>query len=218
MIDLYFSPTPNSWKVSIMLEELGLPYLVHFVDIQTGEQKQPWFLDINPNGRVPAIVDRDDPGHPVPVFESGAILVYLAEKTGRFLAPSGVRRTQALQWLFWQMAGLGPMAGQAHVFRRMEQKIPFAIERYTTESARLYGVLDRRLGQEAWLAGDYGIADMSCWGWVAFHAWHGQDLADFPNVSRWFGEMRGRPAVKRATAVALDRISPVMRTILEELT
>jgi GSH-dependent disulfide-bond oxidoreductase len=218
MIDLYYFPTPNTWKVSIMLEEIGLPYRVHWIDIQNGEQKQPWFLDINPNGRVPAIVDREDPDNPVPVFESGAILVYLAEKTGRFLAPTGRRRTQALQWLFWQMAGLGPMAGQAHVFRRMEQPIPFAIERYTNESARLYVVLDGRLEEEPWLTGEYGIADMSCWGWVHFHAWHGQNLANFPNVARWFVAMSQRPAVKRAKAVGLDRLPPATRAMLEQLT
>ncbi|ATE65829.1 glutathione S-transferase family protein [Rhizorhabdus dicambivorans] len=215
MIDLYYFPTPNTWKVSIMLEELGLPYAVKRIDITKSEQFAPDFLRISPNNRVPAIVDHDVPGEPQPVFESGAILVYLAEKTGRFLAPSGPARVRALEWLFWQMGGLGPMAGQTHHFRRYAPEgNGYAIERYVKESARLYGVLDRNLAERAWVAGeDYGIADMACWGWVWFHQMHAQSLDDFPNVARWFHAMGARPAVKRARLVGMENLSEETLTL-----
>ena len=206
MIDLYYHPTPNTWKVSIMLEECGLPYRVVPINIMKSEQFAPDFLKISPNNRVPAIVDNDAAGGPQSVFESGAILVYLAEKTGRFLAPSGPARVAALEWLFWQMGGLGPMAGQAHHFvRYAPEGSDYARERYLKECARLYGVLDRRLQAAEWLAGDdYGIADMASWGWVWFHRMHGQHFDDFPNVARWFFAVSERPAVSRARAVGQD--------------
>lgn len=206
MIDLYYYPTPNTWKVSIMLEELGLPYRVKLIDIMNQGQFAPEFLEISPNNRVPAIVDHDTPHGSQPVFESGTILVYLAEKTGRYLAPSGPARVAALEWLFWQVGGLGPMAGQTHHFVRYAPPgNEYAAERYTKESARLYGVLDRRLQQVEWLAGaDYSIADMATWGWVWFHRMHGQSFDDFPNVARWFFAMSERPAVSSARKIGLD--------------
>jgi GST-like protein len=216
MIDLYYFPSPNTWKVSILLEECGLDYRVVPVDITKDEQFRPEFLAISPNNRVPAIVDHDVPAGPQPVFESGAILLYLAEKTGRFLAPAGPARIAALEWLMWQMGGLGPMAGQAHHFRRYAPSgNDYAIERYTKECARLYGVLDRRLEGREWLAGDYSIADVACWGWVWFHRLHGQDLANFPAVRRWFLAMSARPAVQRGKSLRLDMVSPEFRKVLE---
>jgi GSH-dependent disulfide-bond oxidoreductase len=180
VIDLHYFPSPNTWKASIMLEECALPYRLKIVDITKNEQFDAAFLAISPNNRVPAIVDHAAPEGARAVFESGAILVYLAEKTGRFLAPSGPERTQSLEWLFWQVGGLGPMAGQAHHFRRYAPDGNlYAVDRYTQECARLYGVLDRRLHGRDWLAGAYGIADISCWGWVWFHRLHGQSLGDF---------------------------------------
>jgi GSH-dependent disulfide-bond oxidoreductase len=216
MIDLYYFPTPNTWKVSIFLEESGLPYRLIHVDIVNDEQFEPAFLRISPNNRVPAIVDQDAPEGPRSVFESGAILVYLAEKTGRFLAASGPKRTAALEWLFWQMGGLGPMAGQAHHFRRYAPEgNDYGKERYTKEAARLYGVLDRRLSGRKWIADDYGIADMACWGWVWFHRMHGQNLEDFPEVKRWFLHMAERPAVQRARLVGVEKVSPTMQKMYE---
>ena len=216
MIDLYYAPTPNTWKVSIMLEECGLGYRVIPVDIMAGDQRKPEFLAINPNGRVPAIVDHDTPDGDQPVFESGAILIYLAEKTGRFLARGGPARVEALSWLMWQMSGLGPMAGQAHHFRRYAPPgNEYSANRYVGESARLYGVLERHLSANEWLAGGaYGIADMACWGWVWFHPMHGQDLKDFPSVARWFYAISGRPAVQRARAVGLENVSEEARARL----
>ena len=215
MIDLYYFPSPNTWKVSIMLEECGLDYRVMPVDIMQNEQFAPDFLAISPNNRVPAIVDQDAPGGPQSVFESGAILVYLAEKTGRFLAPSGPSRVAAMEWLFWQMGGLGPMAGQAHHFARVAPEgNDYAKERYVKESARLYGVLDRRLQAGEWLAGaGYSIADMATWGWVWFHRMHGQHLDDFPNVGRWFFAMSERPAIARARAVGQDESAAEMKPL-----
>lgn len=215
MIDLYYFPTPNTWKASIMLEECGLPYRVKLVDITRGEQADPAFQAISPNGRVPAIVDHLPEG-PQAVFESGAILVYLAEKTGRFLPPSGPARTEALQWLFWQMGGLGPMAGQAGYFRRYHAEgNAFSVARYTNEVHRLYGVLDRRLADRQWIAGDYGVADMACWGWIWFHPLHGQSLDDFPALRRWYFAMAERPAVQRGRQVALDLVSDTVRKIYQ---
>jgi GST-like protein len=215
MIDLYFFPSPNTWKASIMLEECGLPYRVIPVDITQDEQFQPAFLAISPNNRVPAIVDHDAPNGPQSVFESGAILLYLAEKTGRFLAPAGPDRIAAWEWLMWQMGGLGPMAGQAHHFRRYKAEgNDYAVERYTKETARLYGVLDRRLAGREWIAGDYSIADIATWGWVWFHRMHGQDLANFPHVHRWFFAMAERPAVQRGKSIGLDLVSPEFGEVL----
>lgn len=214
MIDLYYFPTPNTWKVSIMLEECALPYRIMFTDITNQAQDAPEFRAISPNGRVPAIMDHDTPDGAIPVFESGAILFYLAEKTGRFLAPSGRARVEAMEWLFWQMGGLGPMLGQAGHFRRYAPPgNDYGVERYTKEAARLYGVLDRRLEGRDWIAGDYGIADMACWGWVWFHPVHGQSLDDFPNVRRWYQAMAERPGVQRGRAVAMDLVSDSVRQI-----
>ena len=216
MIDLYYAPTPNTWKVSILLEECGLAYRVIPVDILAGDQKKPEFLAINPNGRVPAIVDHEGPDAPLPVFESGAILIYVAEKTGRFLAPAGRARAEALSWLMWQMGGLGPIAGQAHHFRRYAPPgNEYSVERFVRETARLYAVLDERLSSNEWLAGgSYSIADMACWGWVWFHRMQGQNLDDFPSVARWFFAISARPAVQRARAVGLDNLSEEARARL----
>jgi GST-like protein len=203
MIDLYTWTTPNGRKASIMLEECGLDYRVHKVDIGKGDQFKPEFLAINPNNRIPAIVDPQGPdGRPLELFESGAILVYLSGKTGRFL-PQDVRgKYIALQWLMFQMGGVGPMFGQAHHFlRSAKEPVPYAIERYKGETRRLYGVLDRRLGETAFLAGEYSIADVATHPWVARNEWHKVDLAEFPNVKRWFDTISARPAVARGMAV-----------------
>jgi GSH-dependent disulfide-bond oxidoreductase len=217
MIDLYYAPTPNTWKVSIMLEECDLPYHVIPIDIMSGDQKKPGYLAINPNGRIPAIVDHDSPEGALPVFESGAILIYLAEKTGRFLAPAGRARAEALGWLMWQMGGLGPMAGQAHHFRRYAPTgNEYAADRFVKESARLYGVMEARLAAHEWLAGGaYSIADIACWGWVWYHRMHGQDLEQFPALARWFYAVASRPAVQRGRAVGIDSQSPEMQARLK---
>lgn len=216
MIDLYYFPTPNTWKVGIYLEEAGLPYQLKPIDIRKDEQFAPDFLRVSPNNRVPAIVDHDAPEGARSVFESGAILVYLAEKTGRFLPASGPKRTVTFEWLFWQMGGLGPMAGQAHHFRRYAPEgNEYAKERYVKESARLYGVLDRRLKGREWIADDYSIADMACWGWTWFHRMHGQSLDDFAEVKRWFLQMSGRPAVQRAKQIGLEMLSPDVQQMFE---
>ncbi len=209
MIDVYSWPTPNGHKVHIMLEECGLPYSVQPVDIGAGEQFAPAFLAISPNNKIPAIVDHDGPGgRPISLFESGAILVYLAGKTGRFL-PGGARgKYEILQWLMFQMSGVGPMLGQAHHFRRYApQRIDYAIERYTGEAQRLYGVLERRLAATgAYLGGSrYSIADIATWPWVRSHEVQGVDLAEFPQVARWFGAIGARPAVMRAVTVLAER-------------
>jgi GST-like protein len=204
VIELYTWGTPNGRKASVMLEECGLAYRVHKVDIGKDEQFAPEFLAISPNNKIPAIVDPDGPdGKPISLFESGAILVYLAGKTGRFL-PADVRgKYVALQWLMFQMGGVGPMFGQLHHFlRAAKEEVPYAIERYTKEKDRLYGVLDRRLGEADYLAGaQYTIADIATYPWVARHEWHKTDLAAFPNVKRWFDAISARPAVKRGMAV-----------------
>jgi GST-like protein len=203
MIDIYTWTTPNGRKVSIMLEETGLPYRVHAIDISKGDQFKPEFVAINPNSKIPAIVDADGPdGKPISVFESGAILIWLAEKTGQLLSPDKRRRSEALQWLMFQMGGVGPIFGQAHHFRKFApEPVPYAIERYTKEAQRLYGVLDRRLGEAAYLAGDYSIADMATYPWVARHEWQGVSLDNHPNVKRWFEAIGARPAVQRGMAV-----------------
>jgi GST-like protein len=204
MIDLYSWQTPNGFKVSIMLEETELPYRVHPVNIGQGEQFDPEFLKISPNNKIPAIVDPDGPGgKPISLFESGVILIYLADKTGRFHAADPGNRYRELEWLMFQMGGVGPMFGQAHHFRKhVKEPVPYAFERYTKETHRLYGVLDRRLAEHAYLAGeDYTIADIATWPWVSRFEWHGIDWADFPNVKRWFDEIWERPAVKRGRVV-----------------
>lgn len=202
MIDLYYWPTPNGHKITLFLEEAGLDYQIHPVNIGAGEQFRPEFLAIGPNNRMPAIVDQApaDGGEPISVFESGAILLYLAEKTGRFL-PSDIRgRKTVLEWLFWQMGGLGPMAGQNHHFvQYAPEKLPYAMERYVKETNRLYGVLDRRLAGRSFIAGeDYTIADMACYPWIVPWKRQGQDLDSFANLHRWFEAIRQRPATIRA--------------------
>ena len=203
MIDLHAWPTPNGHKVSIMLEECGLAYNVIPVDIRKGEQFEPAFLAISPNNRMPAIVDHDGPGGgPVSLFESGAILIYLGEKTGRFLPAAGNGRYQVLAWLMFQMANLGPVCGQAHHFRQYApEDEPYGAERFTSEAGRLYAVMDRRLGEAPFLAGEYSIADMACWPWVRLHRHHGQPFEDFPNVKRWFDTVSARPATQRGMAL-----------------
>ena len=210
-VELYYWPTPNGWKVSIMLEECGLPYVVRPVDISRGEQFTPEFLAISPNNRMPAIVDPHGPGgRPISVFESGAILQYLGRKTGKFYPRDERSRVAVDEWLFWQMAGLGPMGGQAVHFRRYApEPIPYALARYTDEVNRLYGVMNTRLAPREFLAGRYSIADMACVGWVRLAERQGQDLALFPNLNRWFETIRARPAVKRAFAIRIDAASQV---------
>ena len=194
MIDLYTAGTPNGWKASIMLEEVGLPYEVKPIRLDREEQKQDWFLKINPNGRIPAIVDRDEGDFGV--FESGAILIYLAEKTGRLLPSDPRGRSSVLQWLMFQMSGVGPMQGQANVFfRYAPEKIPFAIERYQSETRRLYEILDGTLTEREYLAGDYSIADIATWPWVRVHGWAGVETDGLPNLQRWLERVGERPAV-----------------------
>ncbi len=205
MIELHYWTTPNGHKVTIFLEETGLPYRIVPVNIGRGEQFRPEFLRISPNNRIPAILDTDpgDGGEPISVFESGAILTYLAAKTGRFLPRETRGWVEVMQWLFWQMGGLGPMAGQNHHFGQYApEKIPYAIERYVKETARLYGVLNKRLADRAYVAGEYSIADMACYPWIVPHERQRQDLADFPHLKRWFEAIRARPAVERAYALA----------------
>ena len=206
-IELHYWPTPNGWKITIMLEELGAPYEVRYVDIGRGDQFAPDFLRIAPNNRMPAIVDPEGPGGaPISVFESGAILQYLGRKFDRFYPADPRARTAIDEWLFWQMGGLGPMAGQAHHFRQYApEQVPYAIDRYTNEVNRLYGVMNTRLADHEFLAGDYAIADMASIGWVVPHERQGQDLGDFPNLKRWFEAMKARPAVEAGLAVGRDR-------------
>jgi len=203
MIELYTWATPNGRKVSIMLEEVALPYETIKVDITKGDQFKPDYLTVNPNGKIPAIVDREGPaGGRLAVWESGAILIYLAEKTGKLLSDDPVLRLTTIEWLMFQMSGVGPMLGQAHHFRRFApERIPYAIERYEKEAARLYGVLDRRLGESEYLAGAYSIADIATFPWIARHEWQGVALDDFPNVKRWFATISSRPAVQRGMQV-----------------
>jgi GST-like protein len=202
MIELHYWPTPNGHKITLFLEEAGLPYRIFPVDIGRGEQFQPEFLAIAPNNRMPAIVDHEpaDGGEPVSLFESGAILLYLADKTGCFIPDDLRGRAQVLQWLFWQVGGLGPMAGQNHHFLQYApEKIAYAIDRYRNETNRLYGVLDRRLADRPFVAGEaYSIADMACYPWIVPYESQGQDLDDFPDLKRWFRAIRERPATVRA--------------------
>jgi GST-like protein len=212
-IDLHYWPTPNGWKISIALEEMGLPYAVHFVDIGKGDQFKPDFLKIAPNNRMPAIVDPDGPdGAPISIFESGAILQYLARKTGQFYGTTERDRIAVDQWLMWQMGGVGPMAGQAHHFLKYapaltpSQDLPYAKDRYRNEVTRLYGVLDRQLAQHAYVAGDFlSIADFAIWPWASL--WEGQEqtLDDKPHLGRWLAELAARPALQRGRALAADK-------------
>ena len=196
MIDLYTAATPNGHKISIALEELALPYTLHAIDLYQNQQKEPWFLALNPNGRIPAIVDRAEDNFAV--FESGAILVYLAEKTGQLMPADAKGRSQVLQWLMFQMGGIGPMMGQANVFfRYFPDKIPAVIDRYQGESRRLFKVLDARLAEHEFLAGSYSIADIANWAWVRTHSWSGVEIDDLPNLKRWVGAIGARPAVQK---------------------
>ncbi|HMO30565.1 glutathione S-transferase N-terminal domain-containing protein [Enterovirga sp.] len=223
-IELYYWPTPNGWKVSIMLEECGLPYVVRSVNIGKGDQFKAEFLAISPNNKMPAIVDPQGPGgEPVSIFESGAILQYLGRKTGLFYPSEERARIEVEQWLFWQMAGLGPIAGQTHHFRiYAPEPIPYAVERFTRETSRLYGVLDRRLADREFLAGDYSIADMATYPWAKMWGRQGQDIADFPHVRRWLEAIAARPAVRRGIALnaadkkLVDMSDPAVRAILFE--
>ena len=212
MIDVYSTATPNGHKVHILLEELGLPYRVHHIDIGAGDQFKPDFLAISPNNKIPAIVDADGPdGKPISLFESGAILLYLAGKSGRFLGHTDREKFTTLQWLMFQMGGVGPMLGQAHHFRiYAPEQIAYAVERYTNEARRLYGVLDRRLAEQTWLAGtDYTIADIATFPWIRSWKNQGIELSDFPQVQRWFDDIAARPAVQRGVAVLADLRKPL---------
>jgi GST-like protein len=213
-IDLYYWSTPNGWKVSIMLEELGLPYRVHPVNIGKGDQFRPDFLAISPNNRIPAIVDPEGPGGaPISVFESGAILQYLGRKTGRLYPTDERARVAVEEWLFWQVGGLGPMAGQTHHFRQYApETIDYAINRYTTEVKRLYGVMNKRLADREFLAGDYSIADIACIGWAKLWERQGQTLDDLPHFASWLDRCLARPAVQRGLAVTTDAPPVDMRS------
>ena len=205
-IELYYWPTPNGHKISIMLEECGLPYEVKYINIGRGDQFAPSFLKIAPNNRMPAIIDPDGPsGEPISVFESGAILQYLGRKTGKFYPSDERKRVDVEQWLYWQMGGLGPMAGQCHHFRNYApEKIPYAIDRYTNEVNRLYGVMNKRLADREYLAGDYSIADMASFPWTRSYANQGQNIADFPHLEAWFNRIQARPAVQKAVKVGAE--------------
>jgi GST-like protein len=209
MIDVYFWMTPNGYKITILLEELGWKYNVIPVNIGKGEQFRSEFLKISPNNRIPAIVDHDGPGgKPYAMFESGAIMMYLAEKSGfRFMPADMAARYEVVQWLMFQMGNVGPMLGQAHHFRRYApEQIVYAVERYTNEARRLYQVIDRRLGEAPYLAGDYSIADMATYPWLRPYKWQGQDIEEFPNLKRWYLDVRARPAVQRGLAVMQDKV------------
>ena len=207
MIDLYTWSTPNGRKVSIMLEELALAYTVHPVDIGKGDQFKADFLAICPNGKIPAIVDSEGPaGRPYALFESGAILLYLADKSGRFLPQDKSQRFESIQWLMFQMGGVGPMFGQVHHFlRAAPSPVEYAIERYGKETRRLYAVMDKHLAAREWLGADYSVADIATYPWVARHEWHKVELADFPNVRRWYDKIGARPAVQRGMRVPSPR-------------
>lgn len=206
-IDLYYWPTPNGWKITIMLEELGVPYTVIPVNIGKGDQFKPEFLAISPNNRMPASVDHDGPGgEPISIFESGAILQYLGRKFGKFYPTDERSRVKVEEWLFWQVGGLGPMSGQANHFRiYAPEKVPYGIDRYTNEVHRLYGVMNRQLATHEYLAGDYSIADIASIGWTKGYQRLGQDIAEFPHLKRWFDTMMEKPAVQRGIAVAVAK-------------
>ncbi len=208
MIDLYYWPTPNGKKISIMLEELGVDYQVKWVDIAKGDQFESEFLAIAPNNRIPAIVDHDPEGGGavVSLFESGAILLYLAQKYGQFYSDDLRQQQDINQWLFWQMGGLGPMAGQAHHFRQYApEQVPYGVKRYTDECNRLYGVLNQRLADREFVAGDYSIADMASWPWVLLHQRQGRDITQFPHLKRWLDTIHARPAVVKGEALGAER-------------
>ena len=218
-IDLYYWPTPNGWKASIFLEELGLPYEVRPVNIAAGDQFKPEFLKISPNNKMPAIVDPEGPdGEPISVFESGTILIYLAEKTGRFLPTDPRGRYRVLEWLMFQMGSVGPMLGQAHHFRQYApETIPYAIERYTDEAARIYRVIDRRLAESEYIAADdYTIADVAVFPWLVPHENQGQDLADYPNLERWYEAVEARPAVQRGLELFAEQRRQLNRDMDEK--
>jgi len=222
MIDLYYWPTPNGHKITVFLEEAGVPYQIKPVDIGAGDQFKPEFLAFSPNNRMPAIIDHapTDGGESISVFESGAILLYLAEKTGQFLSSDIRRKKTAMEWLFWQMAGFGPMLGQNHHFARYApEKIQYAIDRYHRETERLYGVLNKRLESREFIADDYGIADMACYPWAAAHDWHYISLENYPNVKRWHDAIKQRPAVIKAYELGEQykrktEMTPEMKKIL----
>ena len=221
-IDVHYWPTPNGWKITIMLEECGLPYRIVPVNIGKGDQFKPDFVAISPNNKMPAIVDPDGPGaEPIAVFESGAILQYLGRKTGQFYPQDERARVEVDQWLFWQMGGFGPMLGQTHHFRiYAPEPIPYAVDRYTNETNRLYGVLDKRLADREFVAGEYSIADMAIAPWAKLWERQGQNIDDFPHVKRWLAAVLARPAVQRGIAVsAADRAKtnmkdPAVRAVL----
>jgi GSH-dependent disulfide-bond oxidoreductase len=208
MIELYVWPTPNGYKISIALEEMALPYRVIDIDIQNGDQFKPEFLAISPNNKMPAIVDAEGPGgKPFSLFESGAILMYLAEKTGKLMPQDMARRYRVVEWLMFQMGGVGPMLGQAHHFRQYApEQIEYAVKRYTNEAARLYGVLDRRLAEHEYLAGEYSIADIAVFPWIRPWERQGQNLADFPNLKRWFEAIDARPAVQKGLLLQKEKV------------
>ena len=207
MIDVFFWPTGNGKKITIMLEECGLEYRIIPININKGDQYTPEFLAISPGNKMPAIIDHDAEGGPITMFESGAILMYLAEKTGKLLPTDPHARFKVMQWVFWQIGGLGPMAGQAHYFLKYAPiKNEEGMRRFGDEVARLYGVMDKQLGKEEYLAGEYSIADISAWPWVFRYDWQGIDLNDFPNVKRWFDAVAARPAVERGAVVGQDLV------------
>ena len=210
MIELYFWPTPNCYKVSILLEELSVPFTVIPIHIGKGEQYTPEFESINPNNKVPALVDHDGPdGKPITIFESGAIMIYLAEKSEKFMPQSTASRIAVLEWLMFQMGSVGPMLGQAHHFRKYSKiTVPYAVDRYTKEATRIYNVLDKRLGITPFLAGDYSIADMAVYPWLRPYRWQGQELSEFSNLQRWYSAVRERPAVQRGLKVMEERLNP----------
>lgn len=213
MLDLYTASTPNGWKASVALEELGLEYTVHEISLADGDQKSPDFLEICPNGRIPALVDDG-----FPVFESGAILIYLAEKTGQLMPRDTRGKSEVIQWLMFQMGGVGPMMGQANVFfRALEEKIPSAISRYQNESRRLFEVLDRQLRDSEWLTGDYSIADIANWCWVRLYDWSGVSLEGLENLQRWIATMEARPACQRGIAVPEPLVLPSDEEGIEKL-
>jgi GSH-dependent disulfide-bond oxidoreductase len=222
MIDLYYWPTPNGHKITLFLEEANLPYQIKPVDIGAGDQFKPEFLAFSPNNRMPAIIDHApaDGGEKISVFESGAILQYLAEKTGRFLSQDLRQKKITLEWLFWQVGGFGPMLGQNHHFTRYApEKVPYAIDRYQRETARLYGVLNKHLEAREFIAADYSIADMACYPWAVAHDWHHIDLADYPNVQRWHDAIKQRPATIKAYELGeqykrVGEMTPEMKKIL----
>jgi GST-like protein len=217
MIDVYFWPTPNGYKVTVMLEELGLKYNVIPVNIGKGDQFQPQFLKISPNNRMPAIIDHEGPGgKPFPIFESGAILMYLAEKHGKLMPSDTRRKYEVIEWLMFQMASVGPMLGQAHHFRiYAPEKLQYAIDRYTNEARRIYNVIDKRLSEAEYLAGEYSIADIAVYPWLVPHNMQGQNLDDTPHLKRWFEAIRNRPAVQKGFAVMAEEVAR-MRAAMEQ--